>query len=71
MEEFFFLGLRMMEGVDIAYFQEVYGNDAYKEFEAAINESIDEGLLCLEGTRLYLTPRGIDVSNYVFQKFLE
>lgn len=71
MEEFFFLGLRMMEGVDIALFQEVYGNDAYKKFEAAINESIDEGLLCLEGTRLFLTPRGIDVSNYVFQKFLE
>lgn len=71
MEEFFFLGLRMMEGVDIVQFKNIYGDVSYKEFEAAIYESIGEGLLCLEGTRLFLTPKGIDVSNYVFQKFLE
>ena len=71
MEEFFFLGLRRMEGVDLNDFISCYGEEAYRSKESAILESINEGLLEKDGNRLFLTKKGIDVSNYVFQKFLE
>lgn len=70
-EEFFFLGLRMMEGVNIKEFVEEYGADAYASKLGAINESVEEGLLEKKGDLLLLTKKGIDVSNYVFGKFLE
>jgi len=70
MEEFFFLGLRMMEGVSLDEFVDIFGKEAIMLFEDAISESIQEGLLQKQNKRLKLTPKGIDVSNYVFQKFL-
>lgn len=71
MEEFFFLGLRMMEGVNLEQFKKLYGKDAYTLFQTAITESMKEGLLEREDLQLFLTKKGIDVSNYVFRKFLE
>ena len=71
MEEFFFLGLRMTGGVNIEQFLRLYGIEAYALFEEAIKESIKEGLLEKQDMQLRLTKKGIDVSNYVFQKFLE
>ncbi len=70
MEEFFFLGLRMMQGVNLLQFREQYGSEALSLFEKAIVESVREGLLQEEEHGLFLTKKGIDVSNYVFQKFL-
>lgn len=71
MEEFFFLGLRQMKGVNLVTFAELYGEDTVEWFEDAIAEGIGEGLLEQEGQYLRLTSKGIDVSNYVFGKFLE
>jgi len=71
MEEFFFLGLRMMQGVDLKEFSLLYGEASLELFEDAIVESIGEGLLEKIGNQLVLTTKGIDVSNYIFQKFLE
>lgn len=70
MEEFMFLGLRMMEGVSkkdfFHYFQvemdQVYG-DVLQKLE-------DMQLLKIEGNQVRLTKRGIDISNYVFEQFL-
>lgn len=71
MEEYFFLGLRMMKGINLGAFVEVYGAEAYASFEPAIAESMKEELLDIKGNQLFLTKKGIDVSNYVFQKFLK
>lgn len=71
MEEFFFLGLRQMKGVNLVTFAELYGEDTIEWFEDAIAEGISQGLLEQMGQYLRLTAKGIDVSNYVFEKFLE
>ncbi len=71
MEEFFFLGLREMKGVSLVDFAKEYGEDTMEWFDDAIYESIREGLLVQDGVRIKLSPKGIDVSNYVFEKFLE
>lgn len=71
MEEFFFLGLRQMKGVSLIQFSEEFGEDTIDWFEEAIGRSLREGLLIQEGSRLYLSKKGIDVSNIVFARFLE
>lgn len=62
MEEYFFLGLRKMEGVKLAPYQ--------KQYEKTVEKLISEGLLTQEGERIRLTELGIDVSNYVLSEFL-
>lgn len=71
MEEFFFLGLRQMKGVSLIDFAEQFGEDTIEWFDKAIVENIRDGLLVQEGGRLFLTKKGIDVSNFVFERFLE
>ena len=70
MEEFMFLGLRMMEGVSGADFAEAFGCELDSVFGAVCVRLISEGLLVREGDRYKLTARGIDVSNSVLAEFL-
>ncbi len=71
MEEFFFLGLRKMDGVDLTEFAHEFGEDTIEWFEEAIDQSIQDGLLEQYGPMLRLTTKGIDVSNLVFARFIE
>lgn len=70
MEEFMFLGLRMMEGVDPEKFRLCFGKTMEEIYGKQIRELEEQGLLRREGRRLRLTARGIDVSNVVFSAFL-
>ena len=65
------MGLREMKGVSLIEFAGEFGEDTIDWFSEAIDRNIADGLLISEGGRLYLTSKGIDVSNYVFERFLE
>jgi oxygen-independent coproporphyrinogen III oxidase len=73
LEETFFLGLRLNQGVDLkkigAEFAEFEGQ-ARDTFSNAISECIESGLLEREGNVTRLTVRGKLLSNEVFEKFL-
>ena len=60
-----------MKGVSLIQFAEEFGEDTIEWFNEAIGRSLREGLLIQEGGRLYLSKKGIDVSNTVFARFLE
>lgn len=62
MEEYFFLGLRKMNGVDWMPYREQYGK--------TVEKLMQEGLIEKEGCFIRLTELGIDVSNYVLAEFL-
>lgn len=62
MEEYFFLGLRKMKGVNWTLYKEQYGG--------VIEKLMSEGLLESDGDYIRLTELGIDVSNYVLSEFL-
>ena len=62
MEEYFFLGLRKMRGVDWTHYQEQY--------KKTVEKLLDEGLLEMDKDYIRLTELGIDVSNYVLAEFL-
>jgi oxygen-independent coproporphyrinogen-3 oxidase len=58
--ERFFLGLRLMRGIE----------PPFDPFAPRIRELIADGLLSLTGGRLHLTPRGVLLSNEVFAEFV-
>ncbi|MCD7835229.1 MAG: radical SAM family heme chaperone HemW [Lachnospiraceae bacterium] len=79
MEEFMFLGLRMADGVAYDEFKNTFGRDMDEVYGEVIRRNISDGLLCEKNEniktgmgrrRIFLTDRGIDVSNYVLAQFL-
>lgn len=74
MEEFMFLGLRLIRGVCPAEFAERFGCSMESVYGQALLKLREEGLLALSGEgereRIFLTEPGLDVSNYVLAKFL-
>lgn len=73
MEEFMFLGLRMMEGVSERKFFENFGRRFEEVFPGVIEKHEKLGLLEVTGeefAHLKLTSHGIDVSNQVFVDFM-
>ncbi|MCM1569780.1 MAG: radical SAM family heme chaperone HemW [Roseburia sp.] len=70
MEETMFLGLRLMQGISLEAFEESFGCKLETVYREPLERNIRDGLLHLEGGRVSLTQRGIDVSNYVMAQFL-
>lgn len=70
MEEFMFLGLRMMDGISKAEFYEKFGREIEAVYEKQLRQLEKDGLIEFVKNRIRLTKRGIDISNYVFEKFL-
>ncbi|SHJ46091.1 oxygen-independent coproporphyrinogen-3 oxidase [Geosporobacter subterraneus DSM 17957] len=68
--ETIFLGLRMMEGIDRNQFLRRFQVDPMVKYKNQILEFTGQGLLVINGDRLCLTKKGIDVSNRVFASFL-
>jgi oxygen-independent coproporphyrinogen-3 oxidase len=63
-EEYFFLGLRQMAGVEATPGQ-------IAPFRAAVERLIEEGLIEYDNRRLKLTRRGVLLSNDVFGEFIQ
>lgn len=70
MEEFMYLGLRLIKGVSEEEFRQRFDCDMNEIYGDVIRKHIAEGLLERRAGRLCLTDRGLDVSNYVFADFL-
>lgn len=69
MEEFMFLGLRLMEGVSKDAFFDCFGISMEEVYGEVIKKNVSDSLL-KDGERLCLTKKGVDVSNYVMAQFL-
>ena len=70
MEEFMFLGLRKMDGISKKEFSEYFGKSLEDIYGEAICKLESLKLLEQDDDRVWLTKRGIDVSNSVFVEFL-
>lgn len=70
MEEYMFLGLRMMCGVSRREFAGVFGCRIEEVYGEVIDRLCRQGLLSQGKERIRLTDRGIDVSNYAMSQFL-
>ena len=72
MEEFMFLGLRCTGGVLAGDFRGFFGRDIFDIYGDVINSAKEEGLMGYEASsgRIFLTERGLEVSNRVMANFL-
>lgn len=70
MEEFMFLGLRMCKGIEKAEFKRKFKCDIETIYGDVMKRLVSQGVLAEAEGRVFLTPRGIDVSNVVLAEFL-
>ena len=70
MEEFMFLGLRKMNGISKKIFSEYFGKSLEDVYGEPIQKLENLNLLEQNVDRVWLTKRGIDVSNSVFVEFI-
>ena len=69
-EEMMFLGLRLNRGLDWQRVSREYDSRQLEKFESSLREMTEEGLLEWQDSVIRLTPRGMLLSNEVFQKFV-
>lgn len=69
-EEFMFLGLRMMKGISKQKFAEAFGKEIEEIYGKQIERLKKAELLEENDDRIYLTEKGIDISNSVFVEFM-
>lgn len=65
-----FLGLRLMEGVDLRQFTEIYGADPRVLFRESLDKLQKLELACILDDRLKLTRKGLPLANEVFAEFV-
>ena len=70
LEENFFLGLRLVRGIDLDQLEAQFGADRVEVFRDAIADCVQAGLLVHDGGTVRLTEKGKLLSNEVFQRFV-
>lgn len=70
MEEFMFMGLRMIEGISVNEFKERFNKDINEVYGDVIEKNIKKELLICNSERLFLSEKGIELSNYVMSDFI-
>lgn len=69
-EEFMFMGLRMMKGIKENEFQRNFEITVDSVYEKVIKDNINKGLLLREQGSIRLTEKGIELSNYVMSDMI-
>lgn len=67
--EFMFLGLRMLDGIDINEFENKFGINIFEQYPV-LYEMLEDKVLEQNKNIIKLTRRGIDVSNVLFAEFI-
>lgn len=70
MEEFMFMGLRLIEGISVIKFKEKFSRDIDSIYKDIIEKNIIKGLLERKDDFIKLTEKGIELSNVVMSDFI-
>jgi oxygen-independent coproporphyrinogen-3 oxidase len=70
MEEFMFLGLRMIQGVSVREFENSFQVGMKQIYGKCIDKLVSQKLLKINSDRICLTEKGLDLSNGVMAEFL-
>jgi oxygen-independent coproporphyrinogen-3 oxidase len=69
-EEFFFLGLRQVEGVNLKLARERWGAQCLQQWEEKIQNLAHEGWVACHGEQVCLARHAYLISNEIFQEFV-
>ncbi|MDV3428677.1 MAG: radical SAM family heme chaperone HemW [Bacillota bacterium] len=70
MEEFIFLGLRKKQGISKKVFLEKFGKDIYEVYCNVLNKWENLGYIEDDNDCIFLTLKGIEISNYIMSDFI-
>lgn len=70
MEEFMFMGLRLMEGINIEEFNRRFSSNLLNVYKEVVQNNIKKGLLVNEDGYIRLTEKGVELSNSVMSDFI-
>ena len=70
MEEFMFMGLRLMEGIKIEEFNRRFSSNLLHVYKEVVQNNIKKGLLVNEDGYIRLTEKGVELSNSVMSDFI-
>jgi oxygen-independent coproporphyrinogen-3 oxidase len=68
--DFMFLGLRTADGVSDEDFDQLFGESFQDRYQKEISTLIKEKLIQKDGSRIFLTRKGLDLANQVFMAFV-
>ncbi|KMT21638.1 radical SAM family heme chaperone HemW [Clostridium cylindrosporum] len=69
-EEFMFLGLRLIDGISKLEFEKRFKKPIYSIYSDQINSLKDKGLIIEDGDKIMLSRKGVNLSNSVFVEFI-
>ncbi len=69
-KEYMMLGLRTIEGIQISKFKEKFGKNPLFLFQKEIKKLVEQGLLEVDLDRIFLTLKGLDLANIVWEEFV-
>ena len=64
-----FTGLRKAEGINLLHFKQIFNKDFFEVYDKSILDKY-KGKLILDGNRLYLSEKGMDISNTIMAEFI-
>ncbi len=70
MEEYMFLGLRLLEGISVSDFEKQFGKSIWDVYKQQLDKWMHYKVLHQEDDHIKLTAYGLDVCNEVFSSFL-
>ena len=70
MKEYMILNLRLKEGISITSFKQRFKIDVFDVFKEEITSLENLGLITVNTKNIFLTKRGFEVANLVFEKFI-
>lgn len=69
-EEFVFLGMRKKQGISKKIFSERFGKDIYEVYDNILEKWEQLGYINDKNGFIYLTLKGIEISNYILSDFI-
>lgn len=69
-KEYMLLGLRKIDGVSISKFKEKFVDNPIYLFKNELSKLVEDGLLEIDGDKIRLTNKGLDLANMVWEEFI-
>ncbi len=69
-KEYIMLSLRTIKGCNINEFYNKFGYDIQKGFKNEFEKLLRDELICIDNTNIYLSKKGLDLANQVWQEFI-
>lgn len=69
-KEYMLLGLRKIDGVSIQKFKNKFGQNPIFIFKNELSKLVEANLIIIDGDRIKLTNKGLDLANIVWEKFV-